>query len=108
MDSNKLRPWQARKIREALQRALGYLTRLQRRMELTGFPPNDPLYVATVKAQKALESLMMDHWPRNGEPGIPIGAMRSSSRHRPKTCALLFKRSSGTARPSMRGWICCP
>jgi len=60
MDQSKLQPWQARKIREALQPALGYLTRLQRRMEVTGFPPDDRLYVAAVKAQKSLQSLLVE------------------------------------------------
>jgi hypothetical protein len=60
VDSLKLRPWQARKIAALLQPAVGYLTRLQRRMEVTGFPPNDPLYVATVQAQRAMQSLLVD------------------------------------------------
>jgi hypothetical protein len=70
MNSEQLRPWQARKIRKALVPALGYLTRLQRRMELTGFPPNDPLYVATVKAQTALESLLIDLHYRSCQSGV--------------------------------------
>ena len=59
MDSTKLRPWQIKKIRGSLERALGYLTRLKRRMEVTGFPPDDPLFQATVKTQHALQDLMM-------------------------------------------------
>jgi hypothetical protein len=70
MNRNTLRPWQARKIREALQPALGYLTRLQRRMELTRFPPNDPLYVAAVKAQKDMESLLIDLHYLSCESGV--------------------------------------
>jgi hypothetical protein len=78
MNSNQLRPWQARKIRKALQPALGYLARLQRRMELTGFPPNDPLYVATVKAQKALERLLIDLHYRSCESGVGRGSSSPS------------------------------
>ena len=48
MSSTKLRPWQIKKIRGSLERALGYLTRLKRRMEVTGFPPEDPLFQATL------------------------------------------------------------
>ena len=58
MNSNDLRPWQARKVRERLEGALGYLTRLKRRMELRGFPPNDPLYLATAEAQDTLQALL--------------------------------------------------
>jgi hypothetical protein len=63
-------PLAARKIRKALEPALGYLTRLQRRMELTGFPPNDPLYLATRTAQRALESLLIDLHYRSCESGV--------------------------------------
>jgi hypothetical protein len=70
MDGNQLRLWQARKIRKALEPALGYLTRLQRRMELTGFPPQDPLYTATVKARNALESLLIDLHYRSCQSGV--------------------------------------
>src|SRR5262249_7692802 len=60
MDSTQLQPWQARRIRDALRPALGYLSRLQRRMELTGFPPGDPLYLATVRAQRAMQDLLVE------------------------------------------------
>ena len=70
MDSKGLKPWQARKIRASLQPALGYLSRLQRRMELTGFPPGDPLYLATVKAQKALHDLLVDLHYLSCEGGV--------------------------------------
>jgi hypothetical protein len=39
-------------------------------MELTGFPPDDRLYVATVKAQKALESLLIDLHYLSCEGGV--------------------------------------
>jgi len=67
VDSSKLRPWQARKIAAVLQPAVGNLTRLQRRMELTGFPPNDPLYIATVTARRAAQTLLVDlHYQQFG------------------------------------------
>jgi hypothetical protein len=70
MDSKKLKPWQARKIRKSLASALGYLTRLKRRMELTGFPPNDPLYLAAVKAQEAMQSLLSSLHYLSCESGV--------------------------------------
>jgi hypothetical protein len=50
---------QAKQIREALYRPTNYLVRLRRRMELRGFPPNDPLYVLVSKAFDALQHLGM-------------------------------------------------
>ena len=70
MDSLKLRPWQARKIAATLQPTVGYLSRLQRRMELTGFPPDDPLYVATVRARRAAQSLLVDLHYLSCESGV--------------------------------------
>ena len=70
MNRNKLNPWQARKMIEKLQPALGYLSRMQRRMELTGFPPNDRLYVATVQARNSLQSLLVDLHYLSCEGGV--------------------------------------
>jgi hypothetical protein len=50
---------QAKQVREALYRPTNYLVRLRRRMELRGFPPNDPLYVLVSKAFDALQHLGM-------------------------------------------------
>src|SRR5215471_14632906 len=60
MDSESLRKWQIKKIHDALAPTLGYLSRLQRRMELKGFPPDDPLFQKAVKAQAAMQSLVME------------------------------------------------
>jgi hypothetical protein len=60
MDSNDLRRWQVQKIRRALERTLGYLTRLKRRMEVVGFPTNDPLFLDVVKTQHAMQDLVME------------------------------------------------
>ena len=80
MDSSQLRPWQAKKIREALANSLGYLTRLKRRMELTGFPPSDPLYALTVRAQHDLQALLMELHYLACEGGV--GKVRSDKRQR--------------------------
>ncbi len=70
MDSSKLRPWQARKIRVSLEKSLGYLTRLQRRMELTGFPQNDPLFALTVRARHDMQMLLMELHYLSCESGV--------------------------------------
>ena len=70
MDSTKLEPWQARKMFAALQRATGYLSRLKRRMEVTGFPPDDPLLVATIKAHHAMQDLLMELHYLSCESGV--------------------------------------
>ena len=80
MDSSQLRPWQAKKIRAALAKSLGYLTRLKRRMELTGFPPSDPLYALTVRAQHDMQALLMELHYLSCEGGV--GNVRSDKRQR--------------------------
>ena len=70
MDSSNLQPWQARKMIAALQRATGYLSRLKRRMEVTGFPPDDPLLLATVKAHRAMQDLLMELHYLSCESGV--------------------------------------
>src|SRR5262249_52863661 len=60
VDRPQFRPWQAKKIHAALGNSLGDLTRPQRRMELTGFPPNDPLLALTVRARHDLQILLME------------------------------------------------
>ena len=70
MDSSDLRPWQARKIRRQLESALSYLTRLKRRMELRGFPPNEPLYLAATQAQNGLQSLLVQLHYLSCESGV--------------------------------------
>ena len=70
MDSSKIHPWQARKMFAALQRATGYLSRLKRRMEVTGFPSDDPLYVATLKAHRVMQDLLMELHYLSCESGV--------------------------------------
>jgi hypothetical protein len=70
VDSSQLQPWQARKIRKSLEKSLGYLPRLQRRMELTGFPLNDPLYALTVRARHDMQALLMELHYLSCESGV--------------------------------------
>jgi hypothetical protein len=60
VDTNDLKKWQPKRIGAALGPAVGYLYRLRRRMELTGFPPEDPLYQLVVGAFHALHCLAND------------------------------------------------
>jgi len=57
MDSTHITPAQANRLREILGRNLRFVARLSQRMERLGFPADDPLYVATSKAQRALQEL---------------------------------------------------
>ena len=70
MNRKSLQPWQARKIRETLQPALGYLTRLKHRMEATGFPPDDRLYIAATNAQRSLQDLLVELHYLSCERGV--------------------------------------
>ena len=60
MNSQQLTRQQAETIFRALQPKLGYLSKLRRRMEQTGFPPDDKLFRLTVAAQDALQSLYIE------------------------------------------------
>jgi hypothetical protein len=60
VDSTHLRPWQAKALYAALRPALGFLYRLQQRMEKRGFPPNDKLLRLTANACDALHSLCIE------------------------------------------------
>jgi hypothetical protein len=56
MDSDQLKPWQAKVMCAALGPALGYLCRLRARMEKRRFPPKDELFRLTVAAYEALHA----------------------------------------------------
>jgi hypothetical protein len=60
VDSSGLKPWQAKRIAAALGPAVGYRYRLRRRMEVRGFPPQDPLYQLVMQAYKALHHLYIE------------------------------------------------
>ncbi|MDW8262847.1 MAG: hypothetical protein RMJ35_10010, partial [Phycisphaerales bacterium] len=57
MDSRQIRPNQAERLCQALRPPLAYLGRLRRRMELLGFPPDDPLYRTAARAFEAVQDL---------------------------------------------------
>ena len=70
MDADMLRPWQAERMLEVLRPTLGYLSRLQRRMEKVGFLPTDPLYVQVRLAYDSMHSLCMDLHYRSCKSGV--------------------------------------
>jgi hypothetical protein len=62
MDSDQLKPWQAKAMCAALGPALGYLCRLRARMEKRRFSPTDKLLCLTTAAYKALHA-----WSRTAQ-----------------------------------------
>lgn len=57
MDSHDLTTAQCRALADKLRSMLGYLNRLEKRMAEQGFPLDDELYRATVKARDAMHDL---------------------------------------------------
>jgi hypothetical protein len=57
VDSLSLTTAQASKLMEQVGHRLRYVGRLRRRMELMGFPPDDPMYLAATRAFNALQEL---------------------------------------------------
>ena len=57
MDSSRITPDQAARLCASLRGSLAFVGKLRRRMELLGFPPDDPLYLDAVRAQQALQDL---------------------------------------------------
>jgi hypothetical protein len=57
MDSSHIKPEQAIELCRLVRRSLSFVGRLRRRMELLGFPPDDPLYRSTSDAHDALQEL---------------------------------------------------
>jgi len=60
MDSHDLTPEQLHALTERLVATLGYLSRLQARMEHEGFPPRDRLFRATCEAQASMQALVCE------------------------------------------------
>jgi hypothetical protein len=60
MDSDKLTTEQAGKMHKSLFRLANYLSRVVKRMERTGFPPNDPLFKSARRAYDAVCSFCVD------------------------------------------------
>jgi hypothetical protein len=57
VDSSQITTEQAEKIKDAIGPAHGYLTRLVRRMERRGFPPDDRLFQLAREAQDRMQHL---------------------------------------------------
>ena len=57
MDSTSLTEQQAELLRNRIGTMLGYVGRLQRRMQLLGWPSSDPLYQNVRAAEDALHDL---------------------------------------------------
>src|SRR6516164_1802283 len=70
VDSSNLATWQAKTLYAALRPALGFLYRLQERMEKRGFPPGDPLFRLTANAYDALHSLCIELHCMECESGV--------------------------------------
>jgi hypothetical protein len=60
MDSSDLTPDQLRALTERLRPALGFLSRLQARMEGQAFPARDRAFVAVCEAQAAMQALLVE------------------------------------------------
>jgi hypothetical protein len=60
MDSDQLKPWQAKVMCAALRPTLGYLSRLRDRIEKRRFPPTDKLLRLTTAAYEALHTLTIE------------------------------------------------
>lgn len=60
MDSTDLTHQQAERMHRSIWPLQNYLARLTKRMEGTGFPPNDPLYAKAKKAYDATCALMVE------------------------------------------------
>jgi hypothetical protein len=60
---------QAQLVHDRLWPALSYLTKLEHRMHELHCPENDPLYARVVKAQEAIQDLVMElrGWGGKGE-----------------------------------------
>ena len=73
MDSRQLLPAQARKMHQALQPGMCYLTHLKTRMERVAFPPDDRLYLLVKKAHESMHDLFiaMHYLSCDGGTGNP-------------------------------------
>ena len=60
MDSDQLKPWQAKVMCAALGPTVGYLHRLRHRMEKRWFPPTDRLLCLTTAVYEALHALTIE------------------------------------------------
>jgi hypothetical protein len=59
---------QARALKNMLQPMLGYLNKLQHRMQNKGFPLDDPLWLLVSCAQRSMQDLITDLRRRSTKP----------------------------------------
>ena len=57
MRSTDLNQWQSSALRNKVRPMSEYLTKLRKRMTSKGFPDDDPLLIATLKAERAVHAL---------------------------------------------------
>jgi hypothetical protein len=55
----KLQPWQARRVHQALQPSVGYLSRLKARMLKVGFKQDDLLYQLVSQSYDTIQALFL-------------------------------------------------
>jgi hypothetical protein len=73
MDSSQITTEQAEKIKDAIGPAFGYLSRLVRRMERRGFPPDDKLSQLATAAYDRMHHLWIDRHYRSCRSGVGRG-----------------------------------
>ena len=59
MNAKSIEPDHAKRINRGMRAGLNYLTKLRERMVAVGFLPEDPLFVAVVKAHDAAGELFV-------------------------------------------------
>jgi hypothetical protein len=70
MDSDELTTEQTGQMRKSLFRLANYLSRMVKRMERTGFPPNDPLFKSARRTYDAVTSFCMDPHYHSCKSGV--------------------------------------
>jgi hypothetical protein len=60
MDRESLKRWQLERIQKSLQPSMNYLHRLRRRMDNTGFVPDDRLYRHVDEAYDKMYALLVE------------------------------------------------
>jgi hypothetical protein len=83
MTRDELKPAQAAVVRAAVAPMLGYLARLQQRMEKVGFPLTDPLYQSVKKARESVFGLSVDLHYLSCSSGV--GRIAANSQTPPET-----------------------
>ena len=79
MNWMQIKPEQGQRLCDSIRRPLAYVGRLRRRMELLGFPPDDPLYVAASRAHDALQELHVRAHYCSCESGVSRESLQTNS-----------------------------